>query len=250
MLARSFQLLVLVACLFSAANARAGLVITEVMFNPFADPFSIDPDTAPNEWIELFNTGPGTIDLSEYKLVDGNGDSFGAMSGSLASNESIVVYNSDFAQIGPTDFDYSLFSTKWGLDASVKTLALTSWQPMSDPLIDPSESKTLKLLSLVPTETTVVSLEDFANDVTKDWPTPVEAYSMYLSDLSNPSPDKWFTIDALTPGFVDSEQGDFGSPGYVEFSAAPPTVPEPHSMAVFALLTCSVTMYRRRRSNS
>jgi hypothetical protein len=45
------------------SQVRAGLVISEVVYNePGSD--------ATGEWIEIFNGGPGTVDLSSYKVGD------------------------------------------------------------------------------------------------------------------------------------------------------------------------------------
>jgi hypothetical protein len=49
--------------LVSVSSARAGLVISEMVYNePGSD--------AGGEWIEIFNRGPSTIDLSNYKIGD------------------------------------------------------------------------------------------------------------------------------------------------------------------------------------
>ncbi|MGD9637103.1 MAG: lamin tail domain-containing protein [Pirellulales bacterium] len=58
-----FTLSICLAVALSCSSARAGLVISEVVYN---EPGS---DTA-GEWIELFNNGPAAIDLSDYKIGD------------------------------------------------------------------------------------------------------------------------------------------------------------------------------------
>lgn len=235
------------AILFCSGSAKAGLLITEVMYSPFADPLSLSPDASPGEWIELFNTGPGVVDLSQYELVDGAGHSFGSMSGSLGSNESIVVYNSLFALIGPSTYDLNLFPTKWGLSSSVKTLPLELWQSMSDPLILPSESRTLTLKEIGLSGATLMTLADFDS---AGWPSPPEGYSIFLNDLANPEqPVSWLATSGVADGDIDSEQGDFGSPGFVPHSIGVPSVPEPTSLAIFAGLL-SVPFSRRRQGRA
>lgn len=51
------------AVLALAAPARAGLLISEVVFNEAGS------DTT-GEWIEIYNTGPDAIDLTNYKIGD------------------------------------------------------------------------------------------------------------------------------------------------------------------------------------
>lgn len=51
------------ALTFCAASAHAALLISEVVYN------ELGSDTT-GEWIEIFNTGPNTIDLSNYKIGD------------------------------------------------------------------------------------------------------------------------------------------------------------------------------------
>jgi hypothetical protein len=46
-----------------AAPARAGVIISEVLFN------EVGSDTA-GEWIEIYNNGPTAIDLTDYKIGD------------------------------------------------------------------------------------------------------------------------------------------------------------------------------------
>jgi hypothetical protein len=49
--------------LFAVAPVRGAIVITEICFNEVGS-------TANGEWIEIYNTGPSTVDLSNYKIGD------------------------------------------------------------------------------------------------------------------------------------------------------------------------------------
>jgi hypothetical protein len=51
------------AALASAPQAQASVLITEVLFN------EVGSDTA-GEWVEIHNSGPLAIDISEYKIGD------------------------------------------------------------------------------------------------------------------------------------------------------------------------------------
>ena len=54
---------VAVATAITSSSASASLVISEVLYN------EVGSDTS-GEWIEVFNSGPATLDLSNYKLGD------------------------------------------------------------------------------------------------------------------------------------------------------------------------------------
>jgi len=57
-------LFLLALCLFAvtAPAARAGVVINEIMYN--------SPGSPDVEWIELYNTGPGVVELDDWYLID------------------------------------------------------------------------------------------------------------------------------------------------------------------------------------
>lgn len=236
-----------------ASQVNAGLVITEIMYDPFTVPSGpIGPvvDSSTNQWIEVFNTGPVGLNLSDYKLVNGADESFGVLPNEiLAPNEAIVFYNSTFAQTGPTTFDYTLFPTEWwGFGYTQRAVALHTWRPMMDDL-NPVVSKTLKLVSNGPPETTLVSLVNF-DSVSGGWPAPVNGYSIYLSNLNDPSPGNWSTVNSLTAGYIDPEVGNYGSPGFVEFAASSLAVPEPSSMVIFGFMVSTAPLLRRRNRQS
>jgi len=77
------------------AGARAGLCLNEIMADPASD---WDGDGAYNsrddEWVEIYNSGPGHIDLEEYLLSDDAGLlTFGFEAGDvLAAGEARVIF--------------------------------------------------------------------------------------------------------------------------------------------------------------
>jgi len=77
--------------------AEAGLSINEIMADPSVD---WDGDGSYNyrndEWVELYNSGPGHVDLSEYLLSDDAGLwTYGFDPGvSLSAGEAVVIYGS------------------------------------------------------------------------------------------------------------------------------------------------------------
>lgn len=70
-------------------HVRAAVVVNEIMPNPSG------PSSEDTEWIELYNTGPGNVDLSDWKLddIDGGGSSpYTIASGSSIAASSFLVF--------------------------------------------------------------------------------------------------------------------------------------------------------------
>ncbi len=93
---------VVLAFLLHATAAQA-LIISEIVFNPVGGFFGNDDGL---EWVELFNDGTSTVDLSDYSLGWGGADyTFGTMwldgAGTLDPGEYIVIGNSLGGNTGP-----------------------------------------------------------------------------------------------------------------------------------------------------
>jgi len=69
------------------SNLHAALVVSEVLFN------EVGSDTV-GEWIEIYNSGPAAIDLTDYKIGDEE------TSGGTGAGESVVRFPAG-ASIGP-----------------------------------------------------------------------------------------------------------------------------------------------------
>ncbi|WP_220498488.1 lamin tail domain-containing protein, partial [Rhodopirellula sp. JC639] len=233
MLARSFQFLVLVALLFGAANAHAGLIITEVMYYPEGgEDF---------EYVELYNTG-AEVDLSNYRLTNGaTGIDFGSLSGTLAMGETIVLFNDNLGSF--SDFSWSPAPAK-----PIRSLAVTDWQSLN-PLLD---SPSLELTEIIPVDPLApdnFAIYDFDNDWSDGWPDEQLGHSISLIDPTDVSPGNWALSDPLfgVP-LLSSEDSGIGSPGYQVFPVAAPAAPEPASVAIFAVFMAASAGMRRRRS--
>ncbi|QEF99604.1 hypothetical protein Mal15_36700 [Stieleria maiorica] len=236
MFARSFQHLVFAAIVCSAAFAQAGVVITEVNYNP-------EGADENYEYIELYNASATSVDLSNYELThSGNFEVFGSLSGQLAPGETIVLYNDNLGA-------FSNFS--WSPPQPIRSLAVTDWRSLQPGLNPPS----LTLAEITPADPAnpyEFSMFDFDDTFGDGWPTPEVGKSIFLMDLTSYAPSNWATSDPLH-GFalLDSENSGIGSPGYQLFPVpGPPTVPEPTSLAVFAVLGLGSVSVRRRRRRS
>jgi hypothetical protein len=113
-----------------ALPARAGLMINEVVFN------EVGSDVT-GEWVEIFNTGPGAIDLTNYKVGDEEA------SGGTSATESIFRFPAG-ASIGPGELQIvavsaTRFFTVYGQNPTYESsstdpavpdmLAYPSWDP-------------------------------------------------------------------------------------------------------------------------
>jgi hypothetical protein len=79
------------------AGAQAGLCLNEIMADPASDwDGSGAYSSRDDEWIEVYNSGPGHVDLHEYLLSDDSGLlTFGFEAGDvLAVGEARVIYGS------------------------------------------------------------------------------------------------------------------------------------------------------------
>jgi hypothetical protein len=103
-----------------AIPSRAALLISEVLFN------EVGSDTT-GEWIEIHNTGPGTIDLSNYKIGDEE------TSGATSTTEAMFQFPAG-AMIGPGQFQIisagaTRFNTVYGFMPNYETASTEASVP-------------------------------------------------------------------------------------------------------------------------
>ena len=95
------SVLVLGACVALAVQASGAVVINEFMADPASDWSPTDGNeeyhSLEDEWVEIFNTGPGAVDITGWRLRDAVSDSswrFG-FQGVIAPGGFIVVYGNE-----------------------------------------------------------------------------------------------------------------------------------------------------------
>jgi hypothetical protein len=93
------------------------VIITEIMY---------DPNSAEDnwEWIEIYNAGTATADLTGYVVDDFNSvahDSANIAGGTLAAGEQAVLYNAD-------DVSAADFAAAWG---TVNLIPVTGWSALA-----------------------------------------------------------------------------------------------------------------------
>ncbi len=100
---RTARVVALSVVLFAATACPvwAGVVFNELMADPASDWSPTDGDdvydSLDDEWVELFNSGPGPVDMTGWRIRDAVSDSswkFG-FSGTLAPGDFIVIFGND-----------------------------------------------------------------------------------------------------------------------------------------------------------
>ncbi|MCA9213596.1 MAG: lamin tail domain-containing protein [Planctomycetales bacterium] len=202
-----------------AGNAAAGLLITEIMYNPKSDDDNF-------EWVEIYNNTGAKIDFgtTPYFFDDTSGSAFEApnlSAGSIENGETAVIYNSK----GVTE---ASMKAAWGDDVNFIGTANFSglnnggdgigfWTDAAKYASDRNDDTFLGAV-------TFVNYEDNSNN----WPADSTFASIYLSDLSADQHDgsNWklsisddgisSNADAAFESMIpDHPGGDIASPGFV-----------------------------------
>jgi hypothetical protein len=205
-------------------NETGDVIITEIMYNPGGG----STQEQRNEWVEIYNNGTTTVDLSGWRLDDEDKQDWGRIaSGSLLlPGEVAVLYNSLFGL--NTD---SLFRTDWKVPASAKVFGV-AWS-MEDEGSNKQRGGLFnspaigqEVLTLQDASNNNIDLVDFARD--GGWPASPEGASIYVV---NPGADNnvgtnWLGAVAGTDGAVRPSgsvfnNNDRGSPGRVTDNDVP-----------------------------
>ncbi|WP_405383145.1 M4 family metallopeptidase [Maribacter sp. LLG6340-A2] len=215
---------------FTVSKIDSDLLITEIMYNP-------NGTDGAWEWIEIYNKGLQSIDLSGYVLDDNQGSSIASaniVSGIIEPQASVILFDADLTQ--------DQFKDAWG---DVNLIPVTDF-----PSLGNNGGDTIGIWSSYlnydgdnQTQLNVVEQVDYTNEL--PWPSDDGFASIYLTDLSvdNQQGGNWAlsTVDVATPLFtaytsigVHGNSGtDVGSPGVPnEIDAQAPIVSCPAPITV------------------
>ena len=198
-----------------AYETQIDLVISEIMYAPA----SSQPIW---EWLEVYNAGSATIDLTNFVLDDDDGTAIAApniAAGSIAPGQTAILYNADLAQAN--------FTEAW--DAGINLVPVTNW-----PELDDSDDDVALWPSFSSYQIGFGAAEDRVNyNSSGSWPVSNNAASIYLTNLSanNNNGSNWAlsAIGNSSPTSKAYESAiallgnsglDIGSPGSTD-SAAP-----------------------------
>jgi len=193
-----------------AQTFAPNLVISEIMF----DPNSTEDDW---EWVEIYNPGSSTVDLSGYVLDDINAldhSSPNIASGTIAAGQTAILFNDD-------DLDISNFEAAWG--TGINLIGVTGWSNIELNNAGDTVSLWDSFASYNGDHTTHANAIDTV-DYSTGFPNSAGA-SIYLTNLSadNSNGSNWGTSTdgGTTPagnGYTSANEGgntgnDIGSPG-------------------------------------
>ena len=190
-----------------ADNDTGDVVISEIMYNSTQ---SGSRDTA-TEWVELYNRGSSTADVSSWFLDDEDTIKWGAIpSGTtIPAGGVLVLYN---GWVGSA----SNFRTAWNVPAAAGVVPVV-WGDL-----DNSPSLTNEVLVVRDPAGIVRNTANYAQNGTGGWPAYVAGSSFYLNNLTGDSNvgSNWAasaagTDFAVHPTSTVYGAGDTGSPGRV-----------------------------------
>ncbi len=203
------------------AAANADLLITEVMYDPAGG--------NEHEYVELYNSGATTIDLTGYTLSDDPGqtipNTYTLPGGSIDPGETALLVRIDGSRL------LSNYQNAWG--AGLNFIEVTPWP------IYTNGGDTVVLYD--PFNTVVASVDYRPSN---SYPVSNDSSSIYMLDPGAANPydgSNW----ALSADGIDGAHfgnapraSDVGSPGLV--------VPEPATMSL--LVIAGLAVVRRRRA--
>ena len=208
--------------------------ITEIMYNAAG----VDDGF---EWVEFFNSGPSSVDITGWKLSDedANSSAWSQMAGILGPGEVGIITLS-------TEAD---FKAAWPTAANAKIFTSTGWGSLAN-TANASGNEVTTLLNGLEGTGTAVDIADYLT--VAPWPTGVNGSSIYLlpgffDAASNDVGSNWAAAALGVHGAVNPLEGgtydvaNIASPGIV-------VVPEPSLVSIAAgLLVLTGVMLRRRR---
>jgi hypothetical protein len=225
----------LLFAIFMALPARAGLLLSEVVFN------EVGSDVT-GEWVEIFNTGPTTINLSNYKIGDEE------TSGGTTTTEAMHQFPLG-ASIAPGELQIvavsaSRFFTVYGVqptyeinetNALIPNLTVyNTWDPDGGVL---NMSNTTDHIYLLGPADEIVDRASWGNNnaFTPGLVVPVldgQSYERKNSYFDTDTADDWQLVDGATAA-------ERSTP----FTA---NVPEPASIAMLGIALVAAPLLRRR----
>ncbi len=203
-------------------NETPNVIISEIMYNPAG----AEPRT---EWMELYNRGTETVDLSSWKFDDEDNTNWTAIPAGtlLPVGKSAVIYNSFFNTLSETQF-----RTDWAVPSDAIVVGVL-WGDLNNS--PGTGNEVIRLRDAGGTDQRVVNYDD---DGTV-WPAPANGPSIYLKDVTNDNTvgANWArsvtgTDFARNPTSTIFNAADVGSPGRVPLNTLAVNNVVPSSSAV------------------
>lgn len=243
-------LLLLTAVAVQSAPAQAGLIISEIMYKPSG----ANNTTPTDEWFELFNSGPSTVDLSTIKFAH----STDASTGVLLNNGSRVTSQSPTVATAATGLAAGAYAvvgnktlTAWqtvfgNLPVGASYVQLSTWTNFADG----GENLTLFSTTTASNFFTINYSHPQRNGVSVQYVGTNAALAQPFSFAAG----SW--QDATVAGGGTSGDKHSAGTGTLSFTSppsgpsGPSTAPEPASLALMGIAGAGLSFAARRRKKS
>jgi hypothetical protein len=242
------QLLLLSAFVVLSGTAQAGLIISEIMYKP-----SAQNNTTPtsDEWFEVFNSGPSTVDLSTIKFAHSTNASTGVLLNNGSRVTSQTPSTATTASTGLAAGAYAVIGSKtlsaWqsvfgNLSVGATYVQLGTWVNFADG----GEDLTLYSTSTASNFFTVNYSHPQRNGVSVEYVGTNAALAQPFSFTAG----KW--QDATTVGggtSTDKHTAGTGSLAFTSPPASPSSAPEPASLALMGIAGAGLSFATRRKKS-
>ncbi|MEK6675037.1 MAG: IPTL-CTERM sorting domain-containing protein [Planctomycetota bacterium] len=142
-------------CAVDGCPAGPSVIISEIMYNPDSD------EASPNdvEWVEIYNNGGSSVDITGWRLQDEDGMTGVLPAASIAAGEAIVII--------PSDQQVADFQAAWGVGYQI--FPLTGWGTGGLNGLGNSPSAIDEILSLRDAAGVIVDVANYDDEGA--WPT-------------------------------------------------------------------------------
>lgn len=239
------RLLLLAAFAVLSGSAQAGLIISEIMYKPSAS----NNTTPSDEWFEVFNSGPSTVDLSTIKFAHSTNASTGVLLNNGTRVTSQTPSTTTTASTGLAAGAYAVIGSKtlsaWqtvfgNLRVGATYVQLGTWTNFADG----GEDLTLYSTSTSSNFFTINYTHQQRNGVSVEYVGTNAALAQPFSFTTG----KWQDATIVGGGTsTDKHTAGTGTLAFTSPPSSPSSAPEPASLALMGIAGAGLSFVTRRK---